>query len=165
MSEILRPNPIEIELWAKENLGEITKNMEQIRKDSFWAHTVLEDYKEAVKFAPDKRLLSEMSVCRSTDLITAPEGFSAKNGTVSWELYGGSKPHPHTFFWKDGEIVCLTAGQFIDPENPDLLPGHRIAVLKEKAPNLVKKYSDQVYILYGAVNEIEKIGLGYKLND
>jgi hypothetical protein len=150
------------ELWAISSMNTITNTMEDVRKNALWAYSVLEEFDEASKFDNRTRLLSEMPLCWSLTLIPKPYLYSIKVGKV----YTESLPEgaPHTFFMSDNgeEIICLTAGQFVEPDSTPLTPGERISQLREKSPDLIFKLNDQIYMLRGNKKGVEKLGLIYR---
>lgn len=155
----------DIDKWAHENIGQITQALEQIREDNYSSRVTLEEFDDAEQFDLTNRLLSEMEICRSNDLIPLPKGFSVKNSLVSW-VNEGAEPEKHIFLVDNDnkEIICITSGQFVAPYDKSFQPGQRISQLQEKAPDLVRKYSDQVYILYGKAEDIEiRLGLKYQI--
>ncbi len=145
---------LSVDTWIIENRDTIVGAMEEERIDRRKNLSAFPDYLAA--FDLNKREYGEMPVCGfwARALNVLPYGFEISTGAVVSR--DGGKPMYHTYaLRKDGEILCLTPGQFIEPDNEGLNRGDRIRKLQETAPRLVKKV-DGLCALQGSREEIHK---------
>jgi len=70
----------------------------------------------------------------------------------------------------EGFIICLTPGLFLGYSDENLLPGERLARLKQKAPDLISLFPDDtarqgIGVLFGQREEVAaRLGLLYTTN-
>ena len=166
VAEIISYQPTKEEAWAQCNLQEITQELEEGRASVYRGKIELEDYVGAQAYAPDRRALCVTAVCRALRRIDPPHGYKREEGRVAWKSCGQIYDTSHTYFVgkeDENEILCLTVGQFIMPDELDTVPNQRINLMKEKAPNLLLTISEDLTILHGSRSEIRsRLGLVYR---
>lgn len=157
--------PTELEAWGVENIEEITHELEEGRALIYRGKVELGDSRGALVYAPDKRALSEMPVCRALGNIHPPHGYKKVDGRVYFVSNDRKLNEPHTFFTATDDpdqILCLTSGQFVDCNELNTKPNQRIKRMKMEAPGLIHTLSEEVSILAGTKQKIKQaLNLAY----
>ena len=123
-------------------------------------------------FDPERRALSEMEICDfvwrfKSDPIGYPDGYTLTG--LGWvQTPSSTDPVTHMYMQKGDNILCLTPGQFIRPNDLTMKKGERMHLLEERArkagsPELVRQLTDDIWMLSGSQREIaRKLKLAYR---
>jgi hypothetical protein len=105
-----------------------------------------------------------MNLCVAIETLVLPPGYHVGYGIVGY--FAGDIYHrdSHVFGVNGENILCVTAGQFVEPDNKQLLKGSRIATLIAKSAHLLSfDEPSELCLLYGNRQVIkETLGLWYQ---
>ncbi len=152
-----------IENWSKENQSRILSALEEERQ-SLLASELTEGKRRSLQ--ETDRWKSEMDICHAWKRgLTPPKGFAIIDGMVQESDAPDRYAIPHLYARSsDHHVICITPGQFVE-KFKHIPPGGRIAILQQKAPQLVKTYSGGLAILGGPVKLIsQQLNLTYRFH-
>ncbi|OGG00185.1 hypothetical protein A2Y99_03585 [Candidatus Gottesmanbacteria bacterium RBG_13_37_7] len=149
--------------WAENKLPDIERTLENFRQNE-----VRQRRKKRMSriddFQPEKRWLSEMPICRALRSIRPPKGFRlVRDGHVVVLEEFHESPHDYFENPQTHEVVCLTAGQFVFPLDPDARPGDGISILQERATDMIRVLGGGIAIVCGPRDKLERyLGILYR---
>lgn len=162
---------------AVEILRQHANKIEQIMKllTEFQLRSLPQDSTVRSWYDNQELAYSEMSVCAICNSevvykLVVPFGFVPNSNMVDIDskFIEIPKSRPHTFYYNphSTHVICLTAAQFICPDELPEYKGEKIARLVECAPGLTTRLNDEVVVLHGTLDDInEKLGFQYVPTD
>jgi hypothetical protein len=150
------------EKYVRDNIVAITDAMVRVARQAYSENARPEPGRldRIDAYDPEKRLLSEMEICDFAvdQNISPPPGYRRITLGNVW-VQGADSPTNH-IFWKNGtNVICLTPGQFVLPEDRGLARGERIAILEQRVrdagrDDLLVQISDEVYMISGPTQDV-----------
>ena len=103
---------------------------------------------------PERFFLSEMGLCGVIHKLNLPKGYHPVHGKVYF--YGSDTIYTkHEFAMSGDNIICITPGQFIEPDN-SFQKGDRIRMLLKRNPRHIV-VDGELAVLFGKIDTIEGI--------
>lgn len=175
MSGLLNTEAVDARI--AQNLTKLRMAFEKTRRLSLKI-TMEEDLKngreDARFYDIERSAYSEMPICTTLDLSPGANkllqelGFFVRKGFVVDQNNPLLPPIGHLFYLDDplagglSNVICLTAGQFIDYANPSRRRGEKLEIMAKKAPTLTREFGGDIVALRGTRQEIlDNLGLVY----
>lgn len=147
----------EMEVWVRTNLEVITGALARGRDVAFCECQRREDSVRGLKYSSSRRVLSEMPLCTAMGNVPVPDGYEFCFGRVAYKDCGCGWSTMYCYFaHEDGlRVMCFTPGQFVMADEV-LTPGDRLQRMKKRAPRLITMCSEQIAVLHGTREEIDR---------